>query len=356
MLPQRERLPSVTAAGIVAAIFACFGILGCGLVLLLLLVAPHLPKDSGPPAMPEGLRALVGAMYVFFLAVCVGELVVAINVFRRRNWARILMLVWAGFMVAVCAFGMIGIFLIGDVLSKTQPQVPDQGAFLLFVRLFTFVIYGIPLAVGIWWLILFTRPRVAAAFQNSDAAPLPMSLDPSGFPSPQFEPLPPAAKKPSVPLPIAVIAALDISGAAWMILMCFIPLPFQAPFFLFGVQIPQVPYKIFLALLGVSYIAFVVGIFKLRRWGLDSLLFVKGLFVLSGIVTLFNPRFMASMNQTMLQVTAKYPALPTGQPIFPPHMTQTILAISYVFAVALLVVMLVYRGRFLQAAAAKATS
>ncbi len=302
--------------------------------------------------MPDSMRAFAGAMYLFFLAVCAGGLVVAINVFRRRNWARILMLVWAGFMVAMSVFGLIGIFLIGEVLSKANPQVPDPAAFMVFLRIFLFVLYGIPLAVGIWWLILFTRPRVAAAFQNSNVASLPVSLDASGFPAPAAQ-LPPAPKKPSVPLPIAVIAALDLSGAAWMILMLFLPLPFQLPFFFFGIQVPQVPYKIFLALLGLSYIAFIVGIFKLRRWSLDSLLIVKSLFVLSGIVTLFNPAFMASMNETMLQVTAKNPAFPTGQPVFPPHMMQGLMVFSYVFALVLLVVMMVYRGRFLQAAAAK---
>jgi hypothetical protein len=297
--------------------------------------------------MPEGMRPFVGAMYVFFLVICAGGLAAAINVFRRRNWARILMLVWAGFMTAMSVFGLIGILLIGEVLSRTTP---DQGAFLTFFRIFAFILYGIPLAVGIWWLILFTRPRVAAAFQNSAAAPLPISLDPSGFPAPQFELATPAPKKHSVPLPIAVIAALDLSGAVSMMLIVFVPLPFQMPFFLFGMQIPQVPYKAFLAALGISHVAFVVGIFKLRRWSLDSLLIVKGLFLVSGIVTLFNPKFMAAMDATMAQISVGNPAFSPGQPIFSHRIMEGMMAFSYAMGITLLIVMLIYRNRFLEAA------
>src|SRR5689334_5560617 len=107
MLPQRESLPAVTAAGVVAVIFSSFGILGCGLVMLSLLMIPHLPANPSAPAMPDGIRAMVAGIYGLFLAICIGELIVAINVFRRRNWARIVMLVWAGLMVAMSAFGML---------------------------------------------------------------------------------------------------------------------------------------------------------------------------------------------------------------------------------------------------------
>lgn len=349
MYSQRESLPAVTAAGVVALIFAAFGILVCGVVMLSLFVAPHLPQDSHSTALPEGMRVLAGGMYLFFLVVCVGELIVAINVFRRLNWARIAMLVWAGLMVVMCLFGLVSILLIGEVFSKTASGA-GSGGFLVFLRLFLFAIYGIPIAIGIWWLILFTRPRVAAAFQNSDAVPVSAAADPSGFPAPAVAFSSPAPKKFAVPLPIAVIAALDVSGAVSMILFLFIPLPFQLPFFLFGTQIPQVPYKLFLALLGASYVAFVIGIFKLRRWGLDSLLIVKGLFLLSGIVTLFNPKFMAAMDATMAQISVGNPAFSPGQPIFSHRIMEGIMAFSYATGIALLIVMLIYRNRFLEAA------
>src|SRR5438552_17465522 len=105
MFPQRESLPAVTAAGVVAVLFACFGILGCVLVMLSFLALPHLPSNPSAPPMPDTMRAMAAPIYGFFLAICVGELIVAINVLRRRNWARIAILVWAGLMVVMAAFG-----------------------------------------------------------------------------------------------------------------------------------------------------------------------------------------------------------------------------------------------------------
>jgi len=351
MLPQRESLPAVTAAGVVAVIFSSFGILGCGLVMLSLLMISHLPDNPSAPAMPGATRAMVAIIYGFFLAVCIGELIVAINVFRRRNWARIVMLVWAGLMVAMSAFGMLAIWLVTNIATQSNPQVPNPGAFLTFLRFFLALFYGIPLAVGVWWLILFTRPRVVAAFQTPDAFGQIPPMDASGFPVPVVAVSPAAPKKPSVPLPIAIIAAFDVSGAVWMILMFFIPLPFLPPFFLFGIEIPHFPYKAFLAGVGIAYLVFVVGIFRLRRWGLDSLLFVKSILFLSAIVTLFNPKFMATMNDMMVQLAAKNPALPAGHPILPYRFMEALLVFGYAVGIALLIVMAIYRGRFLKAAA-----
>ncbi len=352
MLPQRESLPTVTAAGVVAVIFACLGILGCGLVMLSVLVLPHLPSEPNAPPIPAESRALVIGIYGFFFAVCIGELVAAINIFRRRNWARIAILVWAGLMTLFSFFGAVAIFFVFSISNTALPNIENPGPFLMFMKVFMFLIYGVPFAVGVWWLILFTRPRVTAAFQNPLVyATVSLPMDPSGFPAPHSA-LPIAApKKPSCPLPIAVIAAFDVSGAVWMILFLFIPLPFLPPFFLFGMQISQAPYKALLAVLGISYIIFVVGIFRLKRWGLDSLLTVKSLFLLNGIVTLLNPKFMAAMNDMMVRIAAKNPALPTGQPILPNRFMEAILGFSYAFGLALVIIMLVYRGRFLKAAA-----
>src|SRR5258706_14573545 len=101
MLPQRESLPAVTAAGVVAVIFASFGILGCGLVMLFLLALPHLPAGPKAPALPEATRALVAGAYGFFLATCIGELVVAVNLRSLPYCARIRLLGWARLKVSM---------------------------------------------------------------------------------------------------------------------------------------------------------------------------------------------------------------------------------------------------------------
>lgn len=353
MLPQRESLPAVTVAGVIAVLLASLGILGCGLVMISMLLLPQLPSSPNAQPMPEGFRWIAIAMYGFFLAICVGELVIAINVLRRRNWARIAMLVWGASMAVLCVFGGIAVIFVFSALPQTLPDAKNNEAILFFIKAFVLILYGVPSAIGVWWLILFTRPRVVAAFQNESAlASTPLVADSSGFPlaasSGTAVSAPP--RKPSVPLPIAIIAGFDLSGAVWMLLMIFLPLPFLPRFFLFGVEIPGVPYKLFLAVLSVGYVVFILGIFKLKRWGLDSLLLVKSLFLISGLVTLLNPRFMESMYEVMAKAIPANPAFPNGNPFGSHAFLQGILIFSFVFGLALVGVMLFYRARFLKAA------
>lgn len=351
MLPQRESLPAVTAAGIVAIIFAAFGILGTALMELVVWVNPDFTASQNRSAVPPELRPMLAVVYLFFLGVSVCQLIVGIQVLRRRNWARIAILVWAGLMAAFCVV-IIAVMMFAFSLPLPQPTASKEiGPILIFLKLVVVLFYSVPLAVGIWWLILFTRPRVVVAFQSPKAYATTPPLDASGFPPPVLPIAPSAPRKPSIPIPIAVIAALDASAAASLILALFIPLPFQPPSFLFGIHIQNLPYKIFLAFLGISYAIFVVGIFKLKRWGLDSLIALKSLFLLSSIVTLFNPKFMESMDEMMRSVTARYSAFPSQTPFLSHSFQQAMYGFPYALGVALVAVMLTYRSRFLKAAA-----
>ncbi|HWZ98065.1 MAG TPA: hypothetical protein VN025_09910 [Candidatus Dormibacteraeota bacterium] len=353
MHPQRESLPAVTAAGVVAIIFAVIGILGCGLLEIAILALPQIGATTSRPTIPPETRGVVAAMYFVFFAIAVGQLVVAINVLRRRNWARITIIVWAALMAVLCALSAVAVFFVFSMVPQTVPGGTEAGPFLLFMKVFMLLVYGVPFVVGVWWLILFTRPRVVAAFTNPQSSTFaPMPMDASGFPVPTLPARPLSARKPSCPLPIAIIAGFDLSGAVFMLIAIFLPLPFQAPFFLFGAQIPNVPYKLFLGALGLSYAVFIVGIFKLKRWGLDSLLIVKSVFLLSGVVTLLNPRFMQVMSEVMEKATSSNPALSGHAPVFSHSFLEAMLGFSYAFGVALIAVMLIYRGRFLQAAEA----
>ena len=72
--------------------------MACGLITLVLLMMPNLPNQPGKSPMPPETRAMVIGVYAVLFAICVGELIIAINVLRRKNWARIALLVWAGIM------------------------------------------------------------------------------------------------------------------------------------------------------------------------------------------------------------------------------------------------------------------
>src|SRR5882762_10132213 len=118
MLPQREPLPAVTAAGIVAVIFAVFGILGWAVAMVSLVALPLLPANPSASAVPEATRAMAAVLYAFFLAICVGGLVVAIHVLRRRNWARIAILIWAGIMAFLSAASCIVVLFVFSAMPQ----------------------------------------------------------------------------------------------------------------------------------------------------------------------------------------------------------------------------------------------
>src|SRR5205807_2114091 len=202
MLPQRESLPAVTAAGVVAIIFASLGVLFCGLITLVLLMMPNLPNQPGRSPMPPETRAMVIGVYAVLFAICVGELIIAINVLRRKNWARIALLIWAGIMAFFSAVACIAVFFVMNFMPHATSN-PQDANVLVAMKFFILVFYGIPFGVAVWWLILFNRPRVVAAFGAPSAmvpgAPVQWAVDASGFPvpvAPALAPIPVAPKKP----------------------------------------------------------------------------------------------------------------------------------------------------------------
>src|SRR5262249_15976397 len=119
MLPQRESLPAVTAAGVVAIIFASLGIAVCGLITLILLVLPNLP--NGGTSLGNSERMMAIGIYAFFFLICGGELAIAINVLRRQNWARIAILIWAGIMAFFSAVIIIAVLFAQNVMPRASP-------------------------------------------------------------------------------------------------------------------------------------------------------------------------------------------------------------------------------------------
>jgi hypothetical protein len=96
MLPRRESLPAVTAAAVVAIIFGAFGVLGGLLIEASMLLMPEARTSAGRPAIPPGARTMAGIVWLFLIAVAVFGIFVGVGIVRRRNWARISLLVWGG--------------------------------------------------------------------------------------------------------------------------------------------------------------------------------------------------------------------------------------------------------------------
>src|SRR5207249_10125976 len=97
---------------------------------------------------------------------------------------------------------------------------PQAANVLIAMKFFMLVFYGIPFGVAVWWVILFSRPRVVAAFGAPSTmvpgAPVQCAVDASGFPVPVpsgLMPIPVVPKKPSCPVPLLIVAGFLLFSA-----------------------------------------------------------------------------------------------------------------------------------------------
>jgi hypothetical protein len=352
-LAKRESLPAVTAAGVVAIIFSASGVLLGLLVEVAMLVAPRLQTEDGAPGMPPGTRAAVEVFWLFGLAIAVFGLFAGIGVLRRRNWARIAMLVWGGIMAVLSAISIPVILIVFNSLPATLPSGAEAGPFMGFLKVFMVFFYGIPLGIGIWWLVLFTRPRVAAAFAAANSfATYPPTMDATGYPLPVPEVRPSFNSRAACPLPIMILAGFLIFSAVCMVLVVLFPMTGSMPFFFLGHFFSGITAKLLLGLLGVVFGIAGVGMLKLKPAALDTVLVLQCVFFINGILSSMNPRFLAAAQEAMQHADAENPAFPGGNPFLTGSFFHSIIIFGLFFSAAIIALLLFYRSRFLEAATA----
>src|SRR5262249_44582245 len=149
------------------------------------------------------------AMFVISVAGALG-IVVAAGIFRARNWARVAAIALAAIVAFFCLLGMLVPLLL--ILGLVLP--PGLGVEFSvhrtdFIRLL--LVYFFVFSLAIWWIVLFSRQRVAAQFS------------PSATPTASAIP-----KKPVCPPPIALLAWLMIvssalSAVSWPLILGRIP-------------------------------------------------------------------------------------------------------------------------------------
>jgi len=353
MLPRRESLPAVTAAAGVAIIFGVFGVLGGLLIEVSMLLLPDMQTSAGRPAIPSGTRTMAGFVWLFLIAVAAFGIFVAVGIVRRRNWARISILVWGGLMAVVSAITIPVLFFVFSAMPAMLPKDAAAAPVISVMKWISVLFYGIPLGVGIWWLVLFTRPRVAAAFTAPVVlATYPTTMDVSGFPLPQPSTTTSLSLKPACPLPLMILAGFLIFSAFFMVLLVLVPLTGSMPFFFFGHFYTGLTAKVILGLMGLVFGVAGVGMFKLKPWALHTILVLQCVFLVNGIMSVLNPHFLAVMQEAMQRADAENPAFIGGNPFLTGSFFQAIMIFSLCFSTALIALLLFYRSRFLEAGAA----
>jgi hypothetical protein len=350
-LANKSSLPAVTAAGVVAIILSALGVLLGLLIEVSMLVAPGLQTAEATPGLPGSTRAAVQIIWLFGLGIAVFGFFVGIGVLRRRNWARITMLIWGGIMAVLSAISIPFIFLVFNTLPSALPNSAEAGPFMGILKVFVVLFYGIPLGIGIWWLVLFTRPRVAAAFAApASLASYPSAMDVTGFPLPEPAAAPSISPKAVCPLPLMIFAGFLVFSSVCMVLVVPFPMTGAMPFFLFGHFFSGLSAKAVFGIMGLVFGVGAIGILKLKSWALDTVLVLQLVLLANGLLSLLNPRFLAAMQEAMQRVDAANPAFPGGNPFLTDSFFRGMMIIGLCFSVAIIVLLLFYRPRFREAA------
>jgi hypothetical protein len=320
---------SVIAAAVVAILCALFFLLTCSVTFFVLLIG-NLPGST--PELPPILRDMELAIMGLIMCLSIFGIVTGVALIYLRNWARISILIWGGAFTFFAAVGIPFVFLLPNITPPDAPQLPASSQHLIqWILVFT---YGLPLVIGLWWLILFNRRSIKEQFIAARG-----SLDAA---------LP---QKPRCPLPIAVLAWFYIASVLNLVFLPFIPL--RIPVFLFGLPLQGKAGLAILLLTALGFFVGGVGTLKLKPWGYYLSILLQSFWLVSGALSVFSPRYAAAIFSYMndMQTWMHLPETP-----FPPeHFAQNFIGMmifGLVIAAAILGLFLYYRRRFLEAASA----
>ncbi len=317
---------SIIVAGIFAILGGAFGAFSSLASLILFSFSPHFALS---PALPDYIRPVLVFFWIFLLLCALFVIVVGIQVIRLRNWARISLLTTAGLMLFFGLMGIVVIFVTLFISTPADPRV-SQG----FLAAILAVIYGLPTAVSIWWLILFTRRSVAAQFHASAA------LEPPRSPSDMA-----VFNNPECPL------AIRIAGwylGSFVIVIPFIPfLPNSIPAAYFG-HMYFGPAAIAIYILNFALISIPgIGLLLLKRWSYPLTIASQLLASANAICTTLSPSYDANVRAMFDRMNI--PSLPssTAQML---HYSRYFSLIGLVFPIAIVVTLVVTRHKFYEAA------
>ena len=329
---SRKRSAAVTVAAVLAILGSLFLLLCCAVVFFgMLLVKLPSTTPEVPPFMRDGLLATQGLM----MCLSVFGMATGIGLFYLRQWARISILIWGGMSVFVGLLGISIVFLMS--LSPTPPALDLSPEGIQAVRWILLIVYGMPLPIGIWWLVLFNRQTVKTQFGGPTVA---VAVD-----------LP---QKPACPLAISVLAWFYITSILNLLFLPF--LPFRVPIFVFGRVLLGSVGSTVLILSCLAFFLAGIGLLKLKPWSYSLTLGLQLFWLASTVVTVLSPNYNSAMDSFMkeMQATLHLPETQFSLANFSHHYGWTVF-LAIPFAGAILGLLVYYRPRFLEAASRAAS-
>jgi hypothetical protein len=272
----------------------------------------------------------------FMMCLSLFGVATGIGLLYLRNWARISILIWGGLSVFFGVIGMLFVFLMPFSPNANAPELTAGS--MPEVRLILLLVYGVPLLMGGWWLILFNRKSVKAQFIGS-ALPADSGVPP----------------KPACPLPISVLAWFYITSILNLLFFPF--LPFRVPVFVFGRVLPGSVGMTVLILTCLAFLVCGAGLLRLKPWSYNLTIGLQLFWLASMGPSVLSPNYNAVMDSFMkeMQASMHLPDTPFSAANFSHNYGWTVV-LGLLVAGAILGLLVYYRPRFLEAASRAATA
>lgn len=332
MNPSPKASASIVVSAVIAIICSALVLLCCAFASLGVFMMGRIPSN---PPRPHFFAPMVAMMLLFVVALALFGIFTGIGLIRLRRWALTSILIWSGIIVF---FSAITIAFMSVIPFPPMPASADQPD-MHYIRFIVIGFYALPLAIGILWLIVFTRKSVKDEFL---AQQLGEPLLPGQTPPPE---------KPRCPLPVTVLACFLIFSAATVLAYPF----FHFPLFvvIFG-HLLKGPYATSIHILNLALLlATGIGLIKLKPWSYPLALGLQAFWLVSGTVTYLSPNY----EQLMLQFLAQMPSTANlaDSPEYLHHL-RSMSFIGLLVPILVLAMLLYYRTRFLDACAATTAS
>lgn len=266
-----KRSGDITAAAIV--LFFGSGLL----VLFMLLGIFEAALTQVPPEARYG-QFFGLAFYLFFAG---SGIATGVGILQLRPWARISMVALSATAICYCALGAVFMALVPSLLREAAPDAsPAVGTIILFVG---FLFLLVPLGIAIWWLVLFTRQRVALQFVSARAV-LPEAVS-----------IP--AREEQVPVSIRVIAIAILAFTPFSLLtLPLLLLNHTSINLIWGVLVLGFPTWVYLSARVLVDVVLSIAVLKGKRVALDALIAWFFFFMVNDLLYLISParnRFLA---------------------------------------------------------------
>jgi hypothetical protein len=314
---------SIIAAGVVGILASLFAIL---IAVAAIAGMGMLPQAGGTPEIPPNVKSMAVVMMLLFAGLAVFGIFTSASVLHLKNWARITMLVWGGVMAAFCTLALL--FVAFVPLPEGSAASPMSVPIL---RLVLIVMYGTPLLIGVWWLVMFNRPAIKAQF-------LALPLADGQLATPL---------QPRCPLPLAILAGFSIFSAGFSLLLPFTNFPTNV--ILFGHLFHRPLGMVLFFLSAGIFLVGAIGLLRLKRWSYPLMLGQYFFWMASGTVTLVSPNYDRNLHEIMSQMNL--PEGSMGQAAF--AQTRVFGVLAMLPGVLIIWLLLYYHTRFEAARAAK---